>query len=66
MTETFPCVLLIGDILTGYDFIGPFPNWAAAQEYADDQYDPYTIIDLSEPEYPEVEWVEDEDEEEGT
>ncbi len=62
--DTFPCILMIGDILAGFYIVGPFPNWAAAQEYADDQHDPYIIADLSEPDYPEIEWVDDEDEDE--
>ncbi len=62
--QTFPTILLIGDIISGYYPVGPFPSWAAAQSYADDQFEPYLIADLNEPWYPEEQSVEEEDEEE--
>lgn len=63
-TEQSPAILLIGDILSGFYAVGPFPDWAAAQSYADDQHDPYVIVDLDVPEDPPGEewaWTEDEE-----
>ena len=47
-------IVLIGDIVDGYEAFGPFASWALLQEFLQDVGDPpeHVILDLTAPPQP--------------
>lgn len=38
-TKDGPWVVVVGDLASGFDIVGPFATWAAADEWADPMMD---------------------------